>query len=445
MGVQLRSVVPTCFIYLMLVLGAIDACEAAIATYRELSTEPGEVNKVVVVLGHSQPGDGGGGTFFWDNQRPHEGINGGTVAAAASGGVWRRLFTGGLHAEWFGVFGTETPGEEPADISVERTARLQNALNAARGNVLYIGPGTHYLTETLSIPQNTRVEGVAPMDVWSDAEGGTTLETAGEGTEQVWQDTGDPTLDRFRPLLIFGGNNVHLRNIGVKTGVGSAAWDVGVMLPAVKRCSLQYVAIDGHWTVAGCLLDATWSAINQKMIDLHGGRINPSHMNECDIYSCVISGNTGLMIRGAVARNPNDYDAKDWLWSFGGTSDINIISCRLEGKGDKEKSKTEGAAYYSNAPMANAARGGQGHRLIACNLRARTRYMVYLGSSNRDRFTDCYFESRRDNSDKIIMYRKPQMPGMTTFVACRFVGLDFTTAWDTKGVKMWGSGGGATF
>ncbi len=217
------------------------------------------------------------------------------------------------------------------------------------------------------------------------------------------------------------------------------------MLPSVKRCSMSHVAIDGPWRTAALLLDATWSPSNQRMIDLHGGKIQPSHMNEFDLYGSMLSGNTGLMIRGAVGRDPEDYTPEEWIWSWGGTSDINIVACRLEGRSDKTLDQTQGAAYYSDAPMRYAARGGQGHRLIACYLRARTRYMVYLGHTNRDRFSNCYFESRRKGDSQIIMYRQPPNPGMTTFMGCRFNDLDFDSHWDSEGVMMWGSGTGATF
>ncbi len=102
-------------------------------------------------------------------------------------------------------------------MSDERTRRLQVALDAAGGNVLYLDPGVFPLSRTLIIPPNTRVEGSAPMDVWSDSVGGTTLLAVGAGRPAAWQDTGDPSLDTFSALLVFGGNNIHLRHLGIKT------------------------------------------------------------------------------------------------------------------------------------------------------------------------------------------------------------------------------------
>ncbi|WP_236621972.1 hypothetical protein [Novipirellula maiorica] len=151
---------------------------------------------------------------------------------------------------------------------------MQAALDAAAGGVLLIGEGEYLIASTLRIPPSTRVEGAGPMDVWSDVRGGTVLETFGVGTTDTWQDTGKPELDNLSPLLVFAGNNVRLSNIGLRTGADSSRWDVGVLMPSVKRCSLEHVAIHGPWKVAACLLDATWSPRNKRMVALHGGKIN---------------------------------------------------------------------------------------------------------------------------------------------------------------------------
>ncbi|MEO0445566.1 MAG: hypothetical protein AAF191_05755 [Verrucomicrobiota bacterium] len=172
---------------------------------------------------------------------------------------------------------------------------------------------------------------------------------------------------------------------------------MGCLLVAIT-CGLTASVSSGAETVAACLLDATWSERNREMIDLHYGEISPSSMNECTIQRCFLSGLWGLMIRGVDVdlRDPRDYgeNPEAWLWSYGGTSDLNVIACRIEGKASPQVRVKDGGAFYSDAPLNNAHKGGQGHRFMACNFRTNTRYMMKLGSTHRDAFFGCYFEGR---------------------------------------------------
>ncbi len=424
----------SCLLLLVIALAGRAAGENVI----DLTSRAGGEGQTVIVLGHSQAGDGGGGIFYWEADTPASTADGGTIVAAQGSGVWKRIYTGAIEAAWFGVTSTVKPTTEDITITAQRTTRLQAALEAARGNVLRFSSGIYYISDTLIVPENTRLEGAGPMDVWSDAPGGTTLMTAGAGNPQAWQDTGDPRKDVMTPLLVFGGNNVRVSNLGLHTGDNGSQWDIGILMPSVKRCALDHVAVDGPWKVAACLLDATWSSGNKRMIELHEGRIHPSHMNECDIYSCFLSGYNGLMIRGATERNPDDFPGDQWIWSWGGTSDINVISCRLEAKGSAGDGEG-GAAYFNDAPMVNAARAGQGHRIIACNLRTKNApYMVYLKHSNRDRFTSCYFEAQYsdDKRPQTLMHNEPPTTGVTTFTGCKFVRMDMQKEWHKDNVTM---------
>jgi hypothetical protein len=348
-----------------------------------------------------------------------------------------------LRAAWFGV------KPEAAQL----TDRLQTALDAAAGSSLSIGPGVYPITRTLLIPASTEVHGVGPHDVWSPRAGGTQLITSGPGEAKAWQDTGDVVKDTMRPLLVFAGNNIRLRNLGLRTA--EPLWDVGVLLPSVKRCKLEDLHVDGHWTLAACLLDATWSERNKRMIALHENRIAPSSMNECTILRCFLSGCWGVLIRGVDLKhhdpmNYRDYEGKGLAdrepeWSYGGTSDIEIISCRLEGDLPKAKQPFDGGAYCSDAPLVNGARGGQGHRIIGCNLRTNTRHMVKLGSSNRDSFVSCYFEGGyhlRDDEGRWTeipseMTNDADRTGRVTFMDCRFTTVDTKKSWDFKNTKTW--------
>ena len=214
----------------------------------ELKASAGREGMTCVLLGFEQPGDGGGGTFYWAAQPPAP-ANDGTIVAAKDGGAWVRLFDGPIRASWFGAIPFSEETTPASDSVAEATRRLQRALEAAAGNALNLSAGIFYVSDTLIIPANTQVAGAGPHDVWTRGKGGTTVRPYGAGKPQIWQDTGTPEKDQMRPLLVFGGSNVRLRNLGLQTvedpKTGTPCRDVGVLLPSTKRCSLDQVTIQG--------------------------------------------------------------------------------------------------------------------------------------------------------------------------------------------------------
>ncbi|MCF7847463.1 MAG: hypothetical protein K9M45_01335 [Kiritimatiellales bacterium] len=410
----------------------------------DLEALSGAAGDAVMVLGYDGPGDGGGGMFYWLDD-PEGQADGGRVIQAGENGVWKRLADEPAQAAWFGVL-PEKEDTVPAQVEAARmTERWQRALDAAAGEVLCVKAGRYFVTETLIIPANTLLEGAGPQDTITGTKGGTLIQPRGPGVARIWQDTGNAARDRFRPLFVFGGSNKRLRNVALLARSNEEqeleAWEVGILMPSTKRCSLEYVTAKG-WSEAACLLDATWSEANRSMIGLHEGHIQPSAMNECLIHRCLLSGKWGLMIRGADAsvRDPETYRDKpeDWVWSPGGTSDLDVIACRIEGKAPRTVRSQDGGAYFSDAPLLNAAGAGQGHRFVACNFRVDTRFMLKFGASNRDSFFGCYFEGPKDKSMGPAWLANDRMrSGRVRFVDCRFASTDVTSHWHGTRTDWW--------
>ncbi len=63
-------------------------------------------NDVSTLLGYYNPGDGGGGDFYWDNIS-NEPTNGGTILAKTgiTTGRWKRIYNGAVNIRWFGAKG----------------------------------------------------------------------------------------------------------------------------------------------------------------------------------------------------------------------------------------------------------------------------------------------------------------------------------------------------
>ena len=121
---------------------------------RALATTPGPV---IQVLGHTQPGDGGEGTFWLDSADLSSADNQGTVLVDASGNRWKRLFVGRASVKWFGAIG---------DGAANDTAKVLAAATAQKE--LFFPPGVYNIAD-LVLPNGLNWSGVGEQSVLADA------------------------------------------------------------------------------------------------------------------------------------------------------------------------------------------------------------------------------------------------------------------------------------
>jgi len=107
----------------------------------ELKTRKGTPESVVEVLGYYTEGDGGGGSFYWNNTST-ETDNGGTIfqVTSVATGRWKRIYDKEVSVRWFGAKG---------DNVNDDTVSFQKAIDTYT-NVL-IPPGAYILTDTINI------------------------------------------------------------------------------------------------------------------------------------------------------------------------------------------------------------------------------------------------------------------------------------------------------
>jgi hypothetical protein len=118
----------------------------------DLKTVMPESGGSVFVLGHTRPGDGGGGVFHWQalSQRtPDDGI---VVVneAQPKTGRWHRLEADPINVRWFGASGDGT----------DSSSAIQRALDAAKhGGTVRIPSGTYLVSKPLRLHQGTTLAG----------------------------------------------------------------------------------------------------------------------------------------------------------------------------------------------------------------------------------------------------------------------------------------------
>jgi hypothetical protein len=114
--------------------------ETCIDTIRALKTKPAGFAACLCVLGYHEPGDGGGGTFYWD-AGSFEPDNAGTIIAPEPTkpfGRWKRLIDGPLSVKWFGATGKRDGNDHAA---------IQAAVDAlpSSGGTVSFPPGSYLI------------------------------------------------------------------------------------------------------------------------------------------------------------------------------------------------------------------------------------------------------------------------------------------------------------
>ncbi|MCH2126628.1 MAG: glycoside hydrolase family 55 protein [Pirellulaceae bacterium] len=101
----------------------------------------------IQLLGHSQPGDGGGGLFHWNSHsmaNPDDGIV--VAATTEKPGRWHRLEADPINVKWYGAQGNGS----------DATAAIQGALDAAAaGGTVRLPSGKYTITQPLRMHQGT--------------------------------------------------------------------------------------------------------------------------------------------------------------------------------------------------------------------------------------------------------------------------------------------------
>jgi hypothetical protein len=115
--------------------------------------------QAVALLGHSAPGDGGGGDFYWDANSVEKDNNGTVIKPAsiaeADAGRWKRLISDAISVKWFGA-----KGNNAADDTVAINACADFCRVGTKKKMLF--PDGTYITDKIDITGIYSVEGINP-------------------------------------------------------------------------------------------------------------------------------------------------------------------------------------------------------------------------------------------------------------------------------------------
>lgn len=151
-------------------------------------SNPGTNQITITINGHTNLGDGGGGTFFWD-PTSSDADNNGTIiqVTGINTGRWKRQYSGEIDARWFGIFPDNT------SLATTNTSRL-NALFATyagtTGAAFVFPHGVYNFNGPLTI----------------DRLNGARIRGDGDGTT-IWQYNGTGTTPAHIDFVHFSRSN----------------------------------------------------------------------------------------------------------------------------------------------------------------------------------------------------------------------------------------------
>ena len=265
------------------------------------------------------------------------------------------------------------------------TEAIQAALDAGRGKTVFIPAGLYLISKTLIARTGSSIIGAGYVDFWnSNYESGTVLRTNGPGNPAKWTDIyeGDETTET--PLLVAGGNGIWVEGITLQT-TNDNLWSIGLFYPSVKQCGFSRVSSFG-FNNAPIYLDVTWSDRNETLKTLHPDIESSAGMNEFygeSFYAHAggASSSIGLKIQGTT-RDPDNYaSTDDWLWGYGGASDVVFMKGRSNG------------IWVDGRIKGNSLDCIQGIRFICVDSRTGSRKtMIHIGRATRVDFIGGYGE-----------------------------------------------------
>lgn len=349
----------------------------------ELKQRKGISNSNISLLGYYSVGDGGGGEFYWDSTST-ETDNGGTIIQVTGviTGRWKRVFYGSLNMKWFGAKGDNTQDD---------TIFIQNAINYAKGRILYVPNGIYKITNQIQLNYST------------------TFSSHLEGTKIIGESEKEVIFNSFQTSGSLFNNeittsqasaakfyyNLQLKNITLQ-GAGSTNTN-GIVTVGCFNQSIENVTIfgfDGY----GYFVD--------KRDDLEFPTGNPdSYATQCyftrvTIQGCgewginfIPYGNIPILDMCVIADN-----AKGGIRLT--STNCTIRNCIIGFNGVGGGTNAAGILIEYNAENSQTVHNNHIHQ---CELDNNYNYNIWIKSGIKNTITNCRFLTKENSGDYTIV------------------------------------------
>ena len=188
---------------------------ARVATIKDLRQVQGSFSKgdVVQVIGYSDPGDHGGGFFYFDPLPAGQADvddNGMSISASANPpAMWRRIYSDAINVCWFGAKAEEENDNHSAfQNALNFIDRLSGSDNPA-GTTLFVPFGRYEIWDTLRIKSNMILQGSGGSGRGS----GTILSFEHKVMDGIV--IGHAVIDKARNIVTESGAWTVIRDLGV--------------------------------------------------------------------------------------------------------------------------------------------------------------------------------------------------------------------------------------
>lgn len=293
------------------------------------------------------------------------------------------------------------------------TTAINNAVSAIVSGEIYFPSGLYCISNFVVLPKGITLVGAGRRDYWGNNNVGTVISGVGAGAASRWTDiTGSDAADD-KPLIVAGGNNVWLKHMTLLPGSGGRT--IGFFVPCMKQCGI--VELDAFEFTDACIyLDATWSDRNTTMKSLHP-EIDPSTgMNEFSGRNFFLIGGGAngfaIKIQGTTRAHSVTSTESNWLWGWGGASDIVFECGRLGAVGANGGCLSyDGQLFDGSTPSGQVSpRMLQGLTVRSTSFRLSSagRYHARFDRANRVILDGCYGESVGSNEPIINVTTRTQ-------------------------------------
>lgn len=120
----------------------------------------GNPGDLITVSGHTLPGDGGGGTFVWQDM-PLPSEDGGMVFGTTASGRWIRQWSGQVNVRWFGARGDGVTDDLPKFNAALAALGTITGRDTRGGGYLLVPDGVYFLSDTIWLRKQIHVVGLS--------------------------------------------------------------------------------------------------------------------------------------------------------------------------------------------------------------------------------------------------------------------------------------------